>query len=118
MFKLLSQRGALAFLLAGFMNAFVDLGHKIIIQNTVFKIYDGSQQVILTAIVNALILLPFIAFFAPAGFSSDKYPKDKVMRFSAWIAVGLTLAITFCYYMGWFWPSFAMTFLLAVQATF
>lgn len=30
MFKLLSQRGSLAFLLAGFMNAFVDLGHKII----------------------------------------------------------------------------------------
>lgn len=64
MFKLLGQRGALAFLLAGFMNAFVDLGHKIIIQNTVFKIYDGSQQVILTAIVNALILLPFIMFCA------------------------------------------------------
>ena len=36
MFKLLSQRGALAFLLAGFMNAFVDLGHKIIIQNLFF----------------------------------------------------------------------------------
>lgn len=118
MFKLLSQRGSLAFLLAGFMNAFVDLGHKIIIQNTVFKIYDGPQQVILTAIVNALILLPFIMFFAPAGFSSDKYPKNKVMRISAWIAVGLTLAITGCYYLGWFWPAFVMTFLLAIQATF
>lgn len=68
MFKLLGQRGALAFLLAGFMNAFVDLGHKIIIQNTVFKIYDGSQQVILTAIVNALILLPFIMFFCASRF--------------------------------------------------
>ncbi len=118
MFKLLSQRGSLAFLLAGFMNAFVDLGHKIIIQNTVFKIYDGPQQVILTAIVNALILLPFIMFFAPAGFSSDKYPKNKVMRISAWVAVGLTLAITGCYYLGWFWPAFVMTFLLAIQATF
>ena len=62
MFKLLSQRGALAFLLAGFMNAFVDLGHKIIIQNTVFKIYDGSQQVILTAIVNALICWAVVIF--------------------------------------------------------
>ena len=118
MFQLLRQRGALAFLLAGFMNAFVDLGHKIIIQNTIFKIYDGSHQVILTAIVNALILLPFITFFVPAGFYSDKYPKDKVMRWSGWAAVGLTLGITFCYFMGWFWPAFAMTFLLAVQATF
>ena len=31
MFKLLSQRGALAFLLAGFMNAFVDLGLDILL---------------------------------------------------------------------------------------
>ena len=37
------------------------------------------------------------------------------MRISAWVAVGLTLAITLCYYLGWFWPAFAMTFLLAVQ---
>ncbi len=42
-----------------FLNAFVDLGHKIIIQNTLFKTYDGDTQILLTAIVNALILLPF-----------------------------------------------------------
>ncbi len=118
MFKLLSQRGAYAFLFAGFMNAFTDLGHKIIIQNTVFKIYDGSHQVILTAIVNALILLPFILMFAPAGFFSDKYPKNHVMRWSAWVAVALTLGITLCYYQGWFWPAYVMTFLMAVQSTF
>lgn len=118
MFKLLSKRGSFAFLLAGFMNAFTDLGHKIMIQNTVFKTYDGSEQVILTAIVNALILLPFILLFAPAGFYSDKYPKNHVMKWSAWIAVALTLGITVCYYQGWFWPAYAMTFLMAVQSTF
>ena len=98
-----------------FLNAFVDLGHKIIVQNAVFKIYDGETQVILTAVVNALILLPFIALFSPAGFISDKYPKHLVMRYGALAAIGITLLITACYYVGWFWPAFALTFVLAIQ---
>lgn len=116
--SLLRTLGALPFLIAVFLNAFIDLGHKIVIQNTIFKVYDGPEQVILTAIVNGLILLPFILLFSPAGFVGDKYPKNKIMQATAWLAVGLTLAITFCYYMGWFWPAFAMTFLLAVQSAF
>jgi acyl-[acyl-carrier-protein]-phospholipid O-acyltransferase/long-chain-fatty-acid--[acyl-carrier-protein] ligase len=27
-----------------FLNSFVDLGHKIIIQNTLFKAYDGPSR--------------------------------------------------------------------------
>jgi acyl-[acyl-carrier-protein]-phospholipid O-acyltransferase/long-chain-fatty-acid--[acyl-carrier-protein] ligase len=116
--SLLRTLGALPFLIAVFLNAFVDLGHKIVIQNTIFKVYDGPEQVILTAIVNALILLPFILLFSPAGFVSDKYPKSHIMRAAAWGAVGLTTAITVCYAQGWFWPAFLMTFLLAVQSAF
>lgn len=116
MSKLLKVVGALPFLIAVFLNTVVDLGHKIVIQNTLFKVYDDSYQVYLTALVNALILLPFILMFSTAGFISDKYPKNKVMKVSAWAAVGLTIAITVCYAMGWFWVSFAMTFLLAVQS--
>lgn len=114
--RLLKLTGALPYLAVVFLNAFVDLGHKITIQNTIFKVYDGNAQIILTAIVNGLILLPFILLFSPAGFIADRYPKSVVMRLAAWIAVGLTLGITFCYYQGWFWPAFAMTFMLAVQS--
>ncbi len=114
--QLFKIAGFLPFILIVFLNAFVDLGHKIIIQNTVFKTYDGKEQIILTAIVNALILLPFILLFTPAGFLSDKYPKNKVMRVSAAIAVFLTSLITLFYYLGMFWAAFAMTFLLAVQS--
>ena len=116
--SLMKFRGFIPFITMLFLNAFVDLGHKIIIQNTVFKIYDGQEQIILTAIVNALILLPFILLMSPAGFCSDKFPKNKVMRISAWAAVGITLCITLFYYLGWFWPAFAMTFLLALQSAF
>ncbi|MEE9494558.1 MAG: acyl-[ACP]--phospholipid O-acyltransferase [Gammaproteobacteria bacterium] len=108
--------GFLPYIAVIFLNAFVDLGHKIIIQNTVFKTLDGQEQIALTAVVNALILLPFILLFTPSGFLSDKYPKNWVMRISAWVAVGITCLITLFYYLGWFWPAFAMTFILAVQS--
>ena len=114
--KLIRIKGFLAFATMVFLNAFVDLGHKIVIQNTIFKIYDGQAQIILTAVVNALILLPFIFLFSPSGFISDKYPKNKVMRISAWVAVGITGLITLFYYLGLFWPAFIMTFLLAAQS--
>ncbi len=114
--QLLKIKGFLSFISIIFLNAFVDLGHKIIIQNTVFKIYDGQTQVILIAIVNGLILLPFVLLFSPAGFISDKFKKPTVIRYSAAVAIFLTMMITLSYYMGWFEIAFAMTFLLAVQS--
>ena len=116
--KILFTPYALPFFIAVFLNAFVDLGHKIVIQNTVFKIYDGPEQVILTAILNGLILLPVILLFSPAGLVSDRYPKHRVMQYTSWVAVILTSLITLCYALGWFWAAFAMTFLLAVQSAF
>ncbi len=114
--RLFSIGGIFAYAAMLFLNAFVDLGHKITIQNTVFKIYDGQTQIVLTAVVNGLILLPFILLFSPSGFVSDRFPKHSVMRCSAWAAVALTTAITVCYFLGWFWVAFAMTFALAVQS--
>ncbi len=108
--------GALAYLAALFINAFTDLGHKIIIQNTIFKIYDNQEQIILTAIVNALVLLPFILIFSPSGYIADKYPKNRVMVASAALAVLVTLGITYAYYHGLFLTAFSLTFVLAAQS--
>lgn len=116
--KIRKITGALPYLFVIFLNAFIDLGHKIVIQNTIFKVHDGTTQVVLTAIVNSLILLPFIILMSPSGYISDNHPKHAIMKFTAATSVALTLAITLCYYLGWFWPAFAMTFLLAVQSAF
>jgi acyl-[acyl-carrier-protein]-phospholipid O-acyltransferase/long-chain-fatty-acid--[acyl-carrier-protein] ligase len=113
---LLRVKGFLAFIGVAFINAFVDLGHKIIVQNTLFKSYEGPEQIILTAIVNSLILLPFILLLSPAGFISDRFSKPLVMRWSARIAVMLTLIITLSYYQGWFELAFTMTLFLALQS--
>tara|TARA_R110000824_G_scaffold401791_1_gene616505 strand:- start:19996 stop:23181 length:3186 start_codon:yes stop_codon:yes gene_type:complete len=118
MYRLLRVTGAWPYLIAIFLNAFVDLGHKIVIQNTIFKSYDGETQVVLTALVNGLILLPFILLFSPAGHVADSYPKVRILRVSAWIAVTVSLGITAAYYQGWFWLAFAMTLLLAIQSAF
>lgn len=118
MHRLLQLKGALPYLIAIFLNAFVDLGHKIVIQNTIFKSYDGETQVVLTALVNGLILLPFILLFSPAGHVADSYPKVRILRTSAWAAVVVSLGITAAYYQGWFWLAFAMTLLLAIQSAF
>lgn len=104
------------FLAVAFINAMVDLGHKIIVQNTIFKIYDDAAQVGLTAVVNALILLPFILLFTPAGYLSDRFAKPGIMRWSAFSAVIVTLLITLSYYQGWFIFAFALTFVLAAQS--
>lgn len=109
-------RGAWGFYLAVFLNAFIDLGHKIIIQNTIFKLYDGTYQVIMTALINALILLPFIVLLSPAGYLSDRYRKLHIMRWTGWAGVGGCALIVLCYYLGWFMPAFLMTLLLATQS--
>ena len=116
--NILKITGFISFVSMIFLNAFVDLGHKIIIQNTIFKVYDGSTQIILTAIINGLILLPFILLFTPSGSLADRFRKPEIMRWAAIAAVGLTLLITASYYLGWFKLAFVMTFMLAVQSAF
>ncbi len=116
--SLYKLRGFIPFLVILFLNAFVDLGHKILIQNTVFKIYDGQTQIILSALVNALILLPFVLLFSPSGYLADKLRKPRIMQISAAVAVVLTLLIVLSYHLGWFEFSFALTFALAVQSAF
>ena len=118
MSALLRTIGAIPYLVMVFLNAFVDIGHKRVIEGIVFKTFDGPLQTTLMAVVNALILLPFIALFTPAGFIGDRYAKTAVIRASAWAAIGLTLGITLAYYQGWFAAAFALTFLLAAQSTF
>ena len=108
--------GFVPYVLIVFLNSTVDLGHKIILQNTVFKAYNGAELIIYTAVINALILLPFIFLFSPAGFISDKYDKTKVVQVASLLAIVITSFITLSYYQGWFELAFALTLVLAAQS--
>ncbi len=113
---ILKIKGFNYYIIIVFLNAMTDLGHKIVLQNTIFKSYSGDELIILTAIINALILLPFILLFTPAGFLSDKYPKVQIIKYSSLFAVGTTILITISYAMGWFWVAFGLTLLLSIQS--
>ena len=115
---LMKKSGFTPYILVVLCNAVTDLGHKIVIQNTVFKSFSGTEQIALTAVVNALILLPFILLFSPSAFIADRFAKSKVIRICAAASIPLTMLIVVCYHAGLFWPAFGLTFLLAVQSAF
>ncbi|MDR2905326.1 MAG: acyl-[ACP]--phospholipid O-acyltransferase [Helicobacteraceae bacterium] len=114
--ELLKIKGFLPFIVVMFVNASVDLAHKITIQNVLIKSFDGATLVILTALINAMILLPFIFLFSSSGFLNDKFSKTTIIRYATIAAIFLTTMILFCYIQGWFIAAFVMTFLLAIQS--
>ena len=111
-------KGLLPYILVVFLNAIIDLGDKILLQNAIFKFYDGDTQIILTAVVNALIIIPGILLFTPAGYISDKFSKSIVIRYASKVALGLTVLIMIAYFFGLFKIALFITFLLAAQSAF
>lgn len=114
--KLFNITGFLPFIVVLFINAVVDLGHKITIQNILVKSYSGDILIALTAIVNLLILLPYISLFSLSGFLNDKFSRTQISRVAAAITIIFTFLITIAYFKGWFYFAFFMTLLLAVQS--
>lgn len=114
--KLLKYVGFLPYLAIAFLNASVDLAHKITIQNVLLKSFEGNTLVVLTALINAMILLPFIFLFSPSAFINDKFCRTKVIRWSSLAAVGISAAILFSYMIGEFYLAFGLTLILAAQS--
>ena len=114
--KLLKHAGFLPYLAIAFLNASVDLAHKITIQNVLLKSFEGNTLVVLTALINAMILLPFIFLFSPSAFINDKFCRTKVIRWSSLAAVGISGAILVSYLIGQFYLAFALTLVLAAQS--
>ncbi len=78
--NLFKVKGFAIYIAIMFLNSMTDLGHKIVLQNTIFKVYSGGELILLTSAINALILLPFILLFLPAGYISDRFAKPKVIK--------------------------------------
>ena len=116
MTALLRKEGFVPFLWILVFNAMTDIAHKITIQNVLIKSYDGPTLLILSAVVNALILLPFILLFSPAGWLSDRFDRSRIVRAMAAVGLTLSVATALFYTLGWFVAAFAMTLLLAVQS--
>ncbi|ASM39643.1 acyl-[ACP]--phospholipid O-acyltransferase [Campylobacter sp. RM12327] len=114
--SIFSKKGFIPYLVVMFINAGVDLGHKITIQNIILKYYDGDTLLYLSLLVNAMILFPFIFLFSPSGFLNDKFSKTIVTRVCAIIGVLFTFCILISYIFGWFYIAFIFTLFLAMQS--
>ncbi|MDR3501463.1 MAG: acyl-[ACP]--phospholipid O-acyltransferase [Legionella sp.] len=114
--KLTTIKGFFPYMMLVFLNTFVDLGHKILIQDTLYQTVTGSTYTIFSSIINALILIPYILLFTPSGFIADKFPKATVLKVTAAAAIPLTILVTLCYFNGYFWGAFSLTLLLAIQS--
>ncbi len=115
--SLLKIKSFLPYILITFINVVVDIAHKITIQNTVIKTYDGTTLIVLSAIINSLMLVPFVLLFSPSGFISDRYSKAIVIRYASFIAIIITALITLSYMLGLWYLAFGLTIMLAIQAT-
>lgn len=123
LFNLKDRAGVFSiYLVILFVNAFVDLGHKTVIISTVYKLsgegmlFNETQQLLLTALVSGLILLPFVMLFTVSGHLSDRFAKPSIMRWAAFGAVLITLGIAYSYHQGEYYMAFGFTFLLATQS--
>lgn len=114
--NLFKFKGFAPFILIMFINSLVDIGHKITIQNVLYKSFDGDLLVTLTAIVNLLILLPYVGMSSVAGFLNDKFSRVTVTRYAAASEAALIFLIMICYYFGAFYVAFGLTLLLAIQS--
>ncbi len=106
----------MAFLFVVFCNAFVDVTHKVLLQNIAFKVFDGSAQVIWISIINALIIIPFLLLFTFSGYLSDKYNKRDILIYGALSSFLLSTLVIFAYSTNNFYFAMFTLFLLAVQS--
>ncbi len=113
---MLRIRGFLPYILIVFFNAFVDLGHKILIQNTLYQTANAEHFSLMSSIINGFILLPYLLLFTPSGFIADKFKKVIVLRITAAAAIPLTIIATWSYFQGYFYVAFGITLLLATQS--
>jgi acyl-[acyl-carrier-protein]-phospholipid O-acyltransferase/long-chain-fatty-acid--[acyl-carrier-protein] ligase len=112
-------RGIGPFFGIGFLNAFNDVGLKTLLYDAVQKaLPPGPTLVAYQSILQALVLIPFVAFFTPAGYLSDKWAKDKVIRWSAFAAIPLAIGLVWAFHAGSWNAAFALLLLLASQAAF
>ncbi|NDD66384.1 hypothetical protein EBZ35_01860, partial [bacterium] len=114
---MLSIRGFRSLIAIVFLNSFIDLGHKTVLQNAIFKVHDGHAQVLLSALVHLALIIPYIAAFTPSGFLADRFGKHRITQWGMASTIPLSVFTWVSYAQGWFWVM-GLMLLFSFQATF
>ena len=75
-------------------------GLMILLQLLFLRILPAHEFSWYRYLLELLVLMPFILFPTPAGFFSDKYPKEKVLRVTSFAAFLIALLVGFSFYAG------------------
>jgi len=114
-----SVKGFKSFLGIAFLNAFNDVGLKVLLVDAVQKALPAGPELIrYQSFLQALVLIPFVTFFSPSGYLSDKWAKDAVIRWSAFAGIPLALAMLVFFHLGMWHGVVATLFVICIQATF
>ncbi|NBV42396.1 MFS transporter, partial [bacterium] len=106
------------FLAIVFINSFIDLGQKITLLNVINTAYSGTTQVVWSAVLGALIILPSVLLITPSGFLADRFSKTRVTQWVVASTIPLSALALAGYGFGIFSISLFLMFLFSVQAVF
>ncbi len=110
-------KGLKRLLVLVFINTFIDLGHKVLIQNLVFKYLNGPAQAMLIAVLSLLVIFPFVLAYWPSSYLSTKFSARRIIRWNMVASVVIAFMILLSYATGKFWVAFGLTFVLSFQAS-
>lgn len=116
--KISNLKGFTPLLIFIFLNTIIDFGHKIVLQNMIFEFYQNENLFLLNTALSAVMLLPFIFLFAPAGIINDKFSQDKILKICAGVELILAILTTISYAYGIFIFAAVLAFLMSLQASF
>jgi acyl-[acyl-carrier-protein]-phospholipid O-acyltransferase / long-chain-fatty-acid--[acyl-carrier-protein] ligase len=114
----LRNRGLQPFLWTQFLGAFNDNLFKIVVSMMAVRTAAAAHAGRELSIVSAVFILPFLLFSGYAGELADIYSKRTVLVASKSLEIGAALVGLVAFASGHLQLTYAVLFLIAVQATF
>lgn len=106
-------KNALPYFISVFSISFVQMGLFIFFQRWLSFSYSGISFLWRSALLQVFLLLPFIFMLAPASYFSNRYPKNKVMAFSALCMTLILVLIATFFTLDLGWVSFSLVLLFS-----
>lgn len=110
----LKIKNAIPYFISVFSISFIQMGLFIFFQRWLSFSYSGVPFLWRSALLQTLLLLPYIFMLAPASYFSNRYPKNKVMGYTALLMTLVLILIAVFYTLGLGWISYCLILLFSI----
>lgn len=107
-------KDAVPYFISVFAISFIQMGSFIFFQRWLSFSYTGVPFLWRSALLQLLLLLPYIFMLTPASYFSNRYPKNRVMAWSALLITIVLLLIAVFFTLGFGWVSYGLILLLSM----